>query len=64
MIIRKDSCIVHGLTDVYLIKGKGNFACIKCLKMLSSPKISVQRSSIHIIKPTYIETEELVTCKA
>lgn len=39
---KKDKCIKHGLTDVILLPGKGNFACILCIKELQSFKRGIE----------------------
>ena len=46
--MRKDKCIKHGITDVYLTKGKGNYICIKCAEDL---KVSIKSNTLHICKP-------------
>lgn len=62
MIKRKDNCLIHGLTDVFLLRGKGNFACVKCLKELNA-KINLKVERLSLTIPVY-STEELITCKA
>lgn len=36
--LRKDKCLKHGLTYVYLTKGKGNYSCVKCMQECSQKK--------------------------
>lgn len=58
--IRKDKCVKHGLTDVYLLPGRGNYACIKCANELQSGIVKFVRGKpiIKLHKPIVVDIKD------